>query len=74
VQKNYLKIRSIILNHRWVEIELNLDKAHQHIQNDHDKFIINIGQMIKIPRSISYGHNDNCNMSFHHTIGWTAKA
>jgi hypothetical protein len=38
---------SIILNHHWVEIELNLDKAHQHKQNDHDKFIINVGQMIK---------------------------
>jgi hypothetical protein len=33
---------------------LNFGKAHQHNQYDHDKFITNVGQMMKISRSITY--------------------
>jgi hypothetical protein len=44
VVKTKLKIyESIILNHRWADIELILDKTYKHDKTDHGKFITNVG-------------------------------
>jgi hypothetical protein len=44
----------MILDHRWADIELTLDKTYGHDKTSHDKFTTNISWKIKYLTQIEY--------------------